>query len=334
MRIDLNLPKKLYENNYFEKLEKGCRLISFSLKNRNVIECELPEFEIDKNFCVNDKSLNMLNVLENPEIKVGTQFVIKSKKGTYRAKLLDTKPNSIERNYTKEIRIETKRLAYASKFTSDNDARLALTGVCVSESGNVFSSDSFTAYRFIGENVPKENDPYIILPSDFVDLICKECGETVTLEYNDNVCSVAHGGARYITPLIIEKFPNFNRLYDELPSYHDITFDKKELEQIVAIAKQCGTSIENQMLVVSFTEKEIGVFGDNDYQVEIFDTKNLETYNFALTIEHLARGINFIKEDKVIFKYKDFNLPIFVEEDRNQVALLPIRNYRAVAERD
>ena len=93
MILDVSLlPKKLNELNYFKKVDGGVEIYSYAenLKDRNeVIVIKVDGFEIDNDFCVKAKALDMARVLNPADITITDKsFIIKSNKGKFTSKLI------------------------------------------------------------------------------------------------------------------------------------------------------------------------------------------------------------------------------------------------------
>ena len=75
------LPKKLNEFNYFKKEENSCRMFSYGIKSALIIVVDFNELEIENDFCVDSKSLEMVRLLYPCNVKiVDKRFIGESKK--------------------------------------------------------------------------------------------------------------------------------------------------------------------------------------------------------------------------------------------------------------
>lgn len=323
------LPKKVNEYNYFKKEEKGCTLISFSEKKRNVIECKLEEFEIEQDFCIDDKALNMLVSLQPiNSIKVDNLFIIKSKKGTYKAKLLDKKPINIVKNFEHKVVVESNRLLKASKFVSDNDSRPILCGVCITENGDLYASDSYKAYRYLASGVASENCSSIVVLKDFIELICKECDENIEIEYNSNMCCVTQNNISYISPLIEGKFPKIDSLYNIKSKGNKLVFDLQDFLDKLNIAKQVGNDLSNKNIALLFENNKLTAIGDDEFEADLVNIRENFDYSFTLVFSNFANIISCIDQNEkfIEMSYIESVKPIFIEDNKNEILVLPIRN--------
>ena len=171
------LPNKVNEINYFRKENQGCTLFSMSDKKTTVIICRLVDFEIDQDFCVDDKTINMIKLLNPTDITIkdGT-FFIKAKKGKYKAKLMKNQLKNIDIENKYSINVNMNRLAIAKTYCSDNESKMALNGVNVNEYGDIVATDSYTCFRYLNKNAERTTDKplNITIPREFIDFICKE----------------------------------------------------------------------------------------------------------------------------------------------------------------
>lgn len=83
MILDINLlPKKLNEINYFKKTDDGCEIYSYNerIDTRNEVIVIKLDSEIENDFCVDSKALEMVKTLSPCEIEITDKsFIIKSK---------------------------------------------------------------------------------------------------------------------------------------------------------------------------------------------------------------------------------------------------------------
>lgn len=323
-----SLPKKVNEYNYFKKEEQGCTLISFSEKKRFVIECRLEDFDIEQDFCIDDNAINMLLTLQPIiSIKVDNLFIIKSKKGTYKAKLLDKKPINIVKNFEHKVVVESSRLLKASKFVSDNDSRPILCGVCITENGDLYASDSYKAYRYLASGVVSENCSSIVVLKDFIELVCKECDENIEIEYNSNMCCVTQNNISYISPLIEGKFPKIDSLYDIKSKGNKLVFDLQDFLDKLNIAKQVGNDLSNKNIALLFENNKLTAIGDDEFEADLVNIRENIDYRFTLVFSNFANIISCIDQNEkfIEMSYIEGVKPIFIEDDKNEILVLPIK---------
>ena len=194
MALDVNkLPKKINEFNYFEKNENGgCTMYSYSSKSDMIIVCELNDFEIEENFCIDSKAIEMLKVLSPiDKVSINKSFNIKSKKGNYKGKIIGevlfTKPKI---NFEHSFEADFNLLKIASSFCATNTKRIILTGVNVNSNGDINATDSFVAYRHVNEENVGKTCYTITIPKEFVDFINKniDIKDKITINFNYNSC--------------------------------------------------------------------------------------------------------------------------------------------------
>ena len=323
-----SLPKKFNEYNYFKKEEQGCTLISFSEKKRVVIECRLEDFDIEQDFCIDDNAINMLLTLQPIiSIKVDNLFIIKSKKGSFKAKLLEKKPNNIINDYEKKVVVEKSRLLKASKFISDNDSKPILCGVCVTEYGDLYSTDSYKAFRYLARDLSIKNYSSITIPKDFIELICKECGNNIEIEYNSNMCCVKNNNIKYISPLYDGVYPNIDQIYNIKNNQNKLVFDMQDFLDKLNIAKQVRNDLSNKSIALTFNNNKLIATGDDEFEADLINIREQTDYCFTLTMSNFANVIScFNQEEKFIeFGYISNVRPIFIEDDKNEILVLPIK---------
>lgn len=332
MILDINkLPKKFNEFNYFEKNENGvgCTLYSYSIKSNMIIVCELDNFEIENSFCVDNKALEMLKVLSPiDEIVVNKNFIIKSKKGSYKAKLIENnmfrKPTM---NFQYGFKADLSRLKIASKFCAKTDKKPILTGVNVNSNGDINATDSFVAYRYVnGENVGVEIVS-ITIPSDFIDFISKITNEnTINIDFNNNICMIQIDNIKYINNLLEGNYPNLSRIFESKYSASLFEFNINELKEKVEIAKNVGAN-KDMPIYITIANDTFIANGNNDFSGELNVVNNDRfEYTFTISLDYLSDVLVCLKDnEKMELRYNGSVRPIFIEENGNEFLILPVR---------
>lgn len=332
MYLDVNkLPKKFNEFNYFEKREKGCVLYSYSNKSNMTIVCELDDFEIDNDFCVDNKALEMLKVLNpinNVNIK-NNSFIVESKKGKYKSKLIETnnflKPKMIFEN---NFEIDLNRLKTASKFCSKNDKKPILTGVNANSNGDINATDSFVAYRYVNQKNVGKSCYVITIPSEFIDFISKTTNDSeVTINFNTNTCMIQIDNIKYINRLLEGNYPDLSKIFNARLNSNQIEFDINELKEKVAIAKNIGSN-KDMPIYLTFNNDTFIANGSNDFASElsnVADYKDFD-YKFTISLNYLSEVLNCLTDnEKVKLGYVESVRPIFIEENGNEFLILPVK---------
>lgn len=332
LNIDL-LPKKLNEINYFKKEEKGSTLYSFSKKSKTMVICRLEEFEIEKDFCIEDKTLNMVKILSPIRgLVINDTFTIKSKKGNYKAKLVGEnllQPNLVVENF---LNADVERLSIASKFVDNNSGanggKVVLTGVNVNSLGDIQATDSYFAFRYLSGKTREENEEVkdIIIPKDFIDFITKEFSGNITINFNKNTCFISKDNITYVSRYIDGKYPNMDMIFKN-KGFVEISYNLNEFEEKFNIAKQVGLSENKIATNIVLTGSKLIANGLNTYETEL----NNESQNFDFDI---CLGIDKVSAvfDNLSKKEKNLTLittgkerPVFINDNDNEFVILPMR---------
>lgn len=333
MNLDINkLPKKYNEFNYFEKNENGgCTMYSYGLKSDMVIVCELDDFEIEKDFCIDSKALDMLKIL-NPinEIIVDKTFVIKSKKGKYVGKLIENSSfNKPKMYFENSFNADFMRLKIASSFCSNSDKRPILTGVNVNSNGDINATDSFVAYRYINKENIGKTCYTITIPKDFVDFISKnvDIKDEITINFNYNTCMIKVDNIMYINNLLVGNYPSLSKVFETKNGANKIKFLVDEFKEKVSIAKNIGAN-KDMPIYITFENDKFEAYGNNDFSGElenISDYKGFD-YRFTISLDYLGDILSYLKDDeKITLHYVGNIKPIFFEENENEFLILPIK---------
>ena len=322
------LPKKINEINYFKQQENGCLLYSLSEKKNITILCRLENFEIENDFCIDDKTLNMIKLLAPIDsIKFeDNKIIVKSKKGNYRAKLIEKPLPIIETDYENKVEVKVKTLNSAKNFLADEKSVLALSGIRINSCGDVVATDRFTAFRNLNlENLEsRENASYIIVPKDFVDFINKEFGENekITLFFDNNKCMVNKDNLTYISRLIAGNYPNVDHIFNNLNG-EELEIDFADLKEKANLAKEVGFGNDN-LILYTFENGNLSVNGENDYQTKLIGNVNVIEHTFTLSLENLYKIINSVECEALKLYYNSANRPIFTKENGNEILVLPV----------
>lgn len=322
----MNLPSKVNEINYFKKEDKGCTLYSYSKKNTIIIVAKLSDFDIPHDFFVDDKAINMINLLSPiKSIKIDEIcMAIKGAKGSYKARFIDgtiTLPNL---NFEECVRVEMDRLKIASKFVSNKDTRPILTGVNINLNGNICATDSYMAYRYISGRTIEENkaNKSITIHKSFIDYIGSLFDKEVDIYFNENTCMVSKENVYYISRLLSGIYPDIDRIYNGVKKLTKITFDVKDLNEKLSIASILDFS--NDYCVINFKNNTLNAKAENPYNAEInVDYSN--EYEFNIAMSRLKAVLSNIQKNEMVLDYEGTFKQLYVEENRNEFVLLPMR---------
>lgn len=327
------LPKKIGEINQFVKNENssGCTLYSYSIKGQMSIVCLIDDFEIEENFAVDNKTLEMVKILSpiTDVIVDGKTFTIKSSKGNYKAKLLQNrlfeKPNI---NFDLSFKTDLKRLKIASEFCSKNDKKPILTGVNVNSNGDINATDSFVAYRYVNKENVGKSCYTITIPSEFIDFVSKVVDEKeVVIKFNNNICAVEVGNIIYVNRLLNGNYPSLSKIFEIRNNAENINFDINDLKEKVAIAKNVGEQ-KDKPIFLTFNNGLLLANGENDFSSSLTNSnqKTCNNYEFTISLNNFATVLNnIIDNDKITIDYIDSVRPLFVEDNENEFLILPIR---------
>lgn len=327
--LDINkLPKKLNEINYFKKEPFGCTLYSYSLKNDTTIVVELRDFEIDNDFCVESKVVDMLRVLSPiTSIKVDNVFEIKSKKGKYKATLLDNQLKKPNMDFTKKFEVDFDRVLMASDFVDTKGTRVVLTGININSNGSINATDSYIAFRYINNDYKEqlEENLSIIVPKDFIGFVSKEFSGKVKFEFNEQTCQLRKDNVKYITRLISGTYPSLDNIYNAKNNSQELVFDYKDFVEKYEVAKQVGQN-SDKINCLRFSNNKFVALGENEFESELTTNSNI-AYDFALSQDKFDKVFSKISSanEKLKMNYTNPTRPLFFEDNGNEFLLLPIR---------
>lgn len=322
----MNLPNKVNEINYFKKEDKGCTLYSYSNKNTITIVAELPDFDIPHDFFVDDKAINMLNLLA-PIKSIDIDNVcmsIKGAKGKYKARFIEGNVIAPNMNLENSITVDVERLKIASKFVSTNDTRPVLTGVNIKSDNSIYATDSYMAYRYISkQTVSEENaNVEIVIHKSFIDYISSLYNDKVQIFFNENTCMVKKDNISYVSRLLEGKYPDINRIYNGVKKLNKIVYDVKDLNEKLNIASILDFS--SKYCVVNFKNNTMNVKAENPYDAEI-DVTYEKDYEYNIALPRLKAVLSNLQNDKMILDFEDNFKQLYIEENGNEFVLLPMR---------
>ena len=327
--LDINkLPKKLNEINYFKKEPFGCTLYSYSLKNDTTIVVELSDFEIDNDFCIDNKVVDMLRILSPiTSIKVDNVFEIKSMKGKYKANLLDNQLRKPNMDFTKEFEVDFDRVLMASDFVDTKGTRVVLTGININSNGSINATDSYIAFRYINNDYKEQlgANLSIIVPKDFIGFVAKEFSGKVKFEFNEQTCQLRKDNVKYITRLINGTYPSLDNIYNAKNNSQELVFDYKDFVEKYEVAKQVGQN-SDKINCLRFSNNKFVALGENEFESELTTNSSI-AYDFALSQDKFDKVFSKISSanEKLKLNYTSSTRPLFFEDNGNEFLLLPIR---------
>ena len=332
MRIDVSLlPKKLNEINYFKKGDNGCEIYSYSakLEDRNeVIVVELKDCEIEKDFCIDLKSLEMVKVLYPCDITITDKsFIIKSNKGKYTGKLLSEGLfNLSTSNYNDVLSIDIDTLVKASGYVSKNDKKPILCGVRIDENGNVYATDSFRAYFYRESESLSQNG--ITIPTSFINLVKSLSNENnIKINYNNNILVVMFNNIKIFGRLLDGNYPNMSKILERKNNATLIEIDKDEICERLEIASNIGNDSDKRT-IIKFTNGKIEALGNNNYEAEIKFECDSE-YSTKMQFDFLDQAFKTITNDlkfKVVLdSIQKIGVMLFLENEKETCLILGVK---------
>lgn len=331
MILDINLlPKKFNEVNYFKKLENGCEICSYSKKisERNeVLIVKLENFEIEKDFCVENKTLEMVKVLYPCDIEITDKsFIIKSKKGKYTGKLLSENLFYLQREdlFSTAIEADINVLIKASTFVNKNIQKPVLTGVRVDYNSNIYSTDSFRAYFYVPNNKALTTEG-ITLPISFINDIKNifNLDNNVKINIYKNIVYYQNENITLCSRIIEGAYPDMSKIFGNYKAHETIDVDKADLLDKISIANNVGADNDKNTTIV-LSKNKFEAFGSNNYEAEIkFENDN--QFTFKLPINHLEQALKTIAESDVHFNilHKDkIGIMLFASNNDKEVCLI------------
>ena len=329
------LPKNLNEINFFKKEEKGCTLYSFSKKNEIVIVCKLEYFNIEKDFCIDNKTANIiknLEPIEKIELK-NDKIIVKSAKGNYTGKTFeDVLPHiNLANNNENKVEIEAKRIKIAKDFVSQSKTKPVLCGISINSLGDIAATDGFTVFYYENnDNVLKNENKAksIIMSKEFADFILKDFkdDEKIELFFDNNKCMVQKENIIYISSLIDGIYPNIKGIFSSYVPDISAEYDLKELKEKLIFANELGKTIQGNVYC-DFINEKLEIVGEDKFEC-VLNCKCYDNVDFRVDYLYLNKIIRNIEDDKLSIKHQSENRlkPIFIKtENNNKFILLPIR---------
>lgn len=329
------LPKKLNEFNYFKKEKNSCRMFSYGIKSALIIVVDFNELEIENDFCVDSKSLEMVRLLYPCNVKiVDNSFIVESKKGKYKSKLIET-TNFIKPDleFTNKCVANLEVLKVANCFVSKSESRPILTGVHLDMNGGIEATDSFTAFRYLNDNNDKvdcERENSIIIPNQFIDYITKNLdneNQEVIINFNEKSCMVKLNDSMFIHRLIAGKYPDLSRIFNGIKSNKFLKFNKDELKEKLTISKNLGVKATSSQINVTFDNGKFIAEGENDFDCELLTLNNENDYQFTLSLEKLDVVVNNLSSEEINLGYTGTLYSLLFKDTNYDILLQPIRRY-------
>ena len=321
------LPNKLNDINYFKKVDDGCEIYSYAEKvtTRNEVIVIKLDTQIEKDFCVDSKALEMVKALQPADITITDKsFIIKSTKGKgkFTSRLLSEELFDLSSNeLLREINVDVDKLVKASQYVSKNDKKPILTGVRVNSEGNIYSSDSFKAYFHIPHNLSNDG---ITIPVAFINLTKTLFNDIkdINIYYNNNILMVENDNIKLYGRLIEGNYPNMEKIISNIQYAKEVEVDVEELLDRLNIAQNVGSD-EDKKTTICLSQNKIEALGDDNYEAEIkFDNQN--EFCAKMQLESLSQALKNVNKPSLRFLFKDgIGVMAFVlNEEEKEISLV------------
>lgn len=291
------------KSNYMNYFKEG-KLYQWD-KNRDIFT--ISNTDIQEEFCLDQKGMDMFLKFDNPEIKLDKTLQVKS--GNLKANINVCNETLIMPNmdFTSTFKLSADELKIANKFVGTNEKRPILQGVNV-ENGRVSATDSFSAFRSKNINV-ESGEHNITISSQFINSITKFKGD-ITVKCNDNSISFEVEDVIYIGKLLAGNYPNLSKLF--IKNSNNMKFSKKELKDLLSYSN-------DKKDVVIFENNKLTIKGDNVFEVDIDLDINCK---ICVQLERLMNVISCIDDEEITISYEDGSRPLYIND---QYLVLPIK---------
>lgn len=326
MFFNVELPKKLNKINYFKKEEKGCTLYSYSdeLGNNPYIIVDLTDFEIEKDFCINDSTLLAIAKLQpNVELKFNEKgFIAKSSKGKYTAKYIQANLINVNMNYDNEIKVDLSILNRAVAFVSNNDKKPILTGVNIN-GGVVTATDSFKVYRNVATIENENTTNQITIESDLIKVVSSIFSNNIVdTYYNNNTICFKENNVRVVGRLLEGKYPSLDAILSQFTDEkHEL--NRNDILETIEFTKIAGANLK-ESCYISFENNKIIGMGADTFEKEI----NYNGGEIILEVGNLETALKSFKSDVIYFVCKKSGRGSMVcitgNEENEKIVLLGI----------
>lgn len=326
MNFNIELPKKLNKINYFKKEEMGCTLYSYNdtVGNNPYIIVDLPDFEIEKDFCINDSTLLAIAKLQpNVELKFNEKgFIAKSSKGKYTAKYIQSNLIDVNMNYDNEIKADLSILNRAVAFVSNNDKKPILTGVNIN-GGVVTATDSFKVYRNVATIENENAVNQITIESDLIKMVSSIFNENIVdTYYNNNTICFKENNVRVVGRLLEGKYPSLDAILSQFTDEkHEL--NRNDILETIEFTKIAGANLK-ESCYISFENNKIIGMGADTFEKEI----NYNGGEIILEVGNLETALKSFKSDVIYFVCKNSGRGSMVcitgNEENEKIVLLGI----------
>ena len=94
------------------------------------------------------------------------------------------------------------------------------------------------------------------------------------------------------------------------------------------IAKQVGNDLSNKNIALLFENNKLTAIGDDEFEADLVNIRENIDYRFTLVFSNFANIISCIDQNEkfIEMSYIESVKPIFIEDNKNEILVLPIRN--------
>ena len=308
-----DLPNKLFEICDFKKsINGGCVMYSYDARPelRDVIIVnEQPNFEIPHDFKVVSKAIEVSNKLNDETINIDVQnnnFLVKSKKGSYKVNLLGTDnftpPNEI---YLKTLKTDIKKLANACEYVAVKSDRPILRGVRIDFNGNIYASDKFRIYI---HQVADFCDEGITIPATFIKIVKDNFGDIddVELHLSEHKVKATKGNISIIGNIYEGQFPNLTKIVSSTSNKLNV-IDKNIVGEALDYLKYMVNDSKDKSNYVVLKDGKLTLKGQSTFETE-FDLGLQYDESICVDANYLTKAIATFEASKLKCMCSDGNV--------------------------
>lgn len=313
LKLDL-IPTKLLDVCDFVKAEKGCVMYSTylkpELKNTLLIKVVLEDFEIAENFRIPSKALEVARKLNNAQIEVNeSNFIVKNEKNKFTSKLMICDVARYQENeYNCEQIMNVKKMLSACDYVAKLDKKPILKGVYLTNSGNIYASDSFSVYSFRSDSIfdPANAETGISIPTDFIKTVNSLFGtDDITIKFNAQKVAAIKDNITIESILYAGEYPKVENIISGCSRNHEIDIDTNIFNETLEYINYIDYENDKKPLI-KIENNKITLFGQNQMSSDIdFDINwlmNIDAERFSTALKTISgNGVSCytLKKDNV-----------------------------------
>lgn len=271
------------------------------------------DLKVNENVTMSAKTFNSIKpiLFDNGTLEVkGNTVIIKNDKSKIKISNTETLVESLDRQSPiYKVNLPTNALSTACNFVSTREDHLFMNGVMITNTGVIYATDSFKAYRYKEENSEAESDTFSV-PTEFI----KSLPKVESLELGFTKTAVMYEDQEYyiVSSLYSGTAPKMDNIFDQART-HWLVFDKPTVSNLLGLyyvtlkLEQTRAQLTYNDLEANSQEVELKI-GSNiveafeiDFQAEFFNTCLLhETITLGYTSQLAAVRITFGNSETVI----------------------------------